>query len=159
MQLRHWRVDFDRYRYVDTPRLRDHERLGRPGADAFTHRYVRLLQRVRESGSTPICITQPTWYYRIEPGGHVLGVDMDVSAEELGSPESVEALNGVDYFHLRRMYDAIILASCKATGAHTIDLAVEAWEAADFYDFIHMNPVGLKKLGTRIAAEMKHLPW
>lgn len=163
LRLSDGRVDFDRYRYVDTPRLRDHERLGRPGADAFKQRYVRLLQRVRESGSTPICITQPTWFYRIEPGGRVLGVDTSVAAEEVYSGSvtamTVTAMNGVDYFHLRRMHDAIILASCQAVGAHTIDLAVAEWEAADFFDFIHMNPVGVKKLGARIAAGMKHLPW
>ena len=157
MGLGHTRIDLDRIAWADTPRLRDHGAVGQSHARAFEERFARLLDRVRAAGSEPVCVTQPSWYYRFDPDGRVMGADMDLSFE--GAYDSTPPINGIDYFHLRRMFDGVMLASCTSRRAPTIDLAVAAWEASDFYDFVHMTPSGARKLGRRIAAAMEGLPW
>ena len=154
--LWHTRVDFEDFRDVDAPRMRDHEVVGRVYGASFRPRFMRLLDRVRAGGSLPVCVTQPTWYYRVDENGRVSGLNADVSFEE---PIPIHEMNGLDYFLLRRALDAIILAACTSAGAPTIDLAIAAWEAEDFYDFVHMTPAGARKLGARIADVMQNLPW
>ena len=156
-QIHHDRVDFSRLHYTSAPTLPDFEPVGRSQMEAFRQRFVQLLDAVRRSGSTPVCITQPTRHFRIEPDGTVLGLDGDVSIEE--AIFDTFPINGVDYFHLRRMLDDVILSECHAAGGPTIDMAVAPWEDADFYDFVHMTPHGVNTLGRRIAAAMVNLPW
>jgi len=149
------RVDFEHLPYTSRPRWNDYDAAAGAQLSGFAQRFDRLLERVQEGGSVPVCVTQPTMFYRID-NGRVVGVDIDVSFE---APIPIDEINGMDYFYLRRRLDAIILASCRAIDAPAIDLAMAVWEPAGFYDFEHMSPVGAKQLGGRIAAAMQDLPW
>lgn len=153
--LWHTRIDFSRYAPVDAPRMRDHDAAARGPSANFRTRLGSLLNSVRKAGSVPICVTQPTWYYRVDGDGRVVGLDVDASYE---MPVASYEMNGLDYYLLRRKLDAVMLSACAAAQAPSIDLAVAQWEAADFYDFFHMTPKGVKKLGGRIADLMQHLP-
>ena len=146
-------VEGRRLRYVDTPNLQDHKAIARAQVRSFERRMAALLSLVRATGSVPVCVTQPTLYYRRTPGGGVVGVDMDVAEKPAGK------VNGVDYFHMRAVQDAAMIASCRAAGSVVIDLAADDWSDDDFIDFTHTTPRGSKKVGQRIANAMKTLPF
>ena len=146
------RVDSRRIRYVDAPNIQDHEAIGRAQVRGFEWRMAALLSLVRATGSVPVCVTQPTMYYRRTPGGGVVGVDFEIAAIPAGK------INGVDYFHLRAVQDAAMIASCRATGSVVIDLVADDWSDDDFIDLVHTTPRGSKKVGQRIANAMKTLP-
>lgn len=147
------RVDSRRLRYVDAPNLQDHEAIARAPVRSFERRMAALLSLVRATGSVPVCVTQPTLYYRRAPGGGVVGVDRGIAAIPAGK------INGVDYFHLRAVQDAAMIASCRAAGSVVIDLAADDWSDDDFTDLVHMTPRGTKKVGRRLADAMKTLPF
>lgn len=139
--------------YTETPNLRHHDAIARARFRGFERRMAALLQLVRTSRSVPVCVTQPTLYYRHNPAGTVVGVDFAIDTIPEGD------INGVDYFYLRLAQDTIMLSSCRAVGAPVIDLASEQWEHEDFYDLVHSTPRGAKKVGQRVAEAMKTLPF
>ena len=153
--LQHSPTNLGNLEYTEHPLLREHEALRRDSVQAFEQRVRKLLQRVRAHGSIPVCVLEPSLYYRQGIDGRVIGVAEPM--EVAGIPGGV--INGVDYFLLRRGRDAVVRASCDAIGAPTIDLVTKEWETEDFYDLMHMTPVGAKKVGKLIAASMEALPF
>jgi lysophospholipase L1-like esterase len=149
----HQPTDFRAVRWTHEPRLADHEAVGRARAEAFGERLGRLLARVKTGGSTPVCVTQPSLFYRVAADGTVTG-----TADEVKIPfVEHEAINGVDFHHLRKAQDSVMKARCAAAGAVVVDMEAAAWQESDFYDFVHMTPAGAGKLGERIAAAMAGL--
>jgi lysophospholipase L1-like esterase len=151
----HRPTDFSSVQWTQVPRLANHEAVGRERAAAFGERLAKLLTRVKASGSTPVCVTQPSLYYRVAPDGKVSGTAANI---EIPFVEH-EPINGVDYYHLKQAQDAVMKSTCEKAGAPVIDMATASWENADFYDFVHMTPAGASKLGRRIAAAMQDLPF
>jgi lysophospholipase L1-like esterase len=150
--LDHSPVDLARLRHTGVPRLPDAVALDAPSRAAFARRFEQLLSRVKSAGSTPICVTQPTAAYR--PAADV-GVDVI-----LPIPQAPEAdVNGVDAGRMLRARDDVMRRACEAAGAPFVDLGAMEWGAADFYDYVHNTPAGARKVGERLAAAVKGLPF
>lgn len=154
VRLAHKPLDVETLSYTETPNLRDHEAVARARFRGFENRMAALLQRVRESGSAPVCVTSPTLFYRRNEAGRMVGVDLAIDKIRGGG-----TINGVDYFFLRLAQDTVMLSLCRAVHAAVIDLASGEWENEDFYDLMHTTPLGAKKVGQRIAEAMKTLPF
>ena len=152
--LDHKPMDFSVQHYTEQGLIADPQALARDSTAAFAKRMADLLARVRAQGSLPICVTQPSLYYRVAATGQVQGLDMPIQFPSIEMP----VLNGVDYQRLRQLQDAALAQVCAAAGAGFIDLARMPWEAADFYDPVHNSPQGAQKVGTRIAAGLLALP-
>lgn len=149
----HRPTDFRSVRWTRAGRLADPEAAGRERAAAFGERLARLLDRVKAAGSLPVCVTQPSLYYRVAADGALEGTAEDVRLPLVEH----EPINGVDFGRLRKAQDAVMKAACAAAGAPVVDMEAAAWEEADFYDYVHMTPAGARKLGERIAAAMQGL--
>ena len=74
----HRPTDFGAVRWTREPRLADPGALGRQRAATFGDRFGRLLSLVKASGSVPVCVTQPSLYYRVSADGAVSGTAADV---------------------------------------------------------------------------------
>lgn len=151
--LMHGAVDADILRYTTTPNLRGHEALARARFRDFERRMRTLLDLVGAGNARAICVTEPSIHYRRNSAGTIEGVEMALET----IPEGV--INGVDFFHLRRWQNTIMLSACRAAGATTIDLAAAEWRGEDFYDLVHATPAGAQRVGRRIADAMSQLPF
>lgn len=150
----HQPTDFRALRYTEKGLLGVLPDEARASTVAFAGRLTELLARVHEQGSLPVCVTQPSQFYRVGAEGRVEGVDQPVTIPNVTSAP----MNGVDYYRLRKAQDQAMIATCQAAGAPVIDLASQTWETADFYDLVHNSPRGARKVGDRIAAALAALP-
>lgn len=151
--LDHERVDHLALRYTRFPNLSHHKTIAMPRVQRFARRMSALLRVVRATGSVPVCVTQPTLYHRRNGAGVLEGVALTIDNLSEG------AVNGVDYFHMRALQDAHMLAACREADSVIVDLASESWRPEEFYDLTHLTPAGATRVGLRIADVMKGLPF
>jgi lysophospholipase L1-like esterase len=59
--------------------------------------------------------------------------------------------NGLDYDASLRALDAVMAARCVQGGGHFLPVGTMPFSPADFYDGVHMNPAGARKLGRYLA--------
>ena len=110
--------------------------------DEYSNRLSILITKAKQFGCTPIIVSQPSFYYRINNENKLLGADSMVCEYE-GVP-----INGVDFYYMIRKLYTITQTICKKNNCCFIDLADrKGWQSGDFYDFVHMTPAGAKKLG------------
>jgi GDSL-like Lipase/Acylhydrolase family len=145
----HSRDDFAGPDWTTVPRQREYE-LMRNRLPAYRQRLAALLERSRRFGGEPICVTQPSRYFK-KVDGVVFG-RADVSHFPDGE------INGVDFYYLLEMMNAATLAVCRGSGAVAVDLANGvAWEDADFYDRAHNTPRGAEKIGRYLYRNLERL--
>ncbi|MEL7147566.1 MAG: hypothetical protein AAFO69_14420, partial [Bacteroidota bacterium] len=115
--------------------------------DRYKERLQRLIKLTEAMGARPIFVTQPMVSYRFGQDGTVFGIR---KRSEYGTIK----INGLDhYYFLKEMNKSID----QVAGSQylVIDLTdLNIWETDDFYDFIHMNPKGTKKLATVLARKL-----
>lgn len=120
--------------------LQDDYEFMQPRLRAYADRLRVLAEVTRDFGAEPVFVSQPSRRYRVTPGG----VEGDSRVRSYGDRE----INGVDFYHMMRRFDAVDEAVASEEGVVFIDVASHAdWEDADFYDLVHMTPRGAEKVG------------
>lgn len=149
LKIGHRHVNFEIEKWTREP-LQDGYGFMKSRLDAYAKRLGVLIDRTRDFGSIPICVTQPSRLYRIE--GNIL--------EGRASVETYDGhqFNGVDYYYMMRRLEGVTEAVCSGAKASFIDLAAETgWEDIDFYDFAHMTPRGARKVGLHLFERLRCL--
>lgn len=112
---------------------------------SFRTRLQRLLQLVAIRGGKPICVSQPSIIYRrFEDGWR--GIPSVFSARG-------RRFNGLDYRQSMLALNAAMEQDCPAAGGYYLDLESRAFDVSDFYDGVHMNAAGARKVGDYLFAE------
>lgn len=150
----HTRVDFATVRYTSEPRVAEALALDAPARAAFARRFEALLARVKAQGAVPVCVSQPTMFFRPKGEGGI-GIEGEVPIP--GAP--AHGINGVDFGRILRARDALMGRACTAAGGTYVDLGGMDWDPGDFYDYVHNTPAGARKVGERLAAAMRQLPF
>lgn len=149
-RLSHRSIDFSQHEWTHDGLLDDYEAIMRDRLAAYRSRLLALCERVHDAGGVPIFVTQPSRRYKKTPDG-VLG-----STERF--PYGGAEANGVDYYHLIRLLDAVTMQVCAERGGVCIDMAGDTqWDDDDFYDFVHNTPKGAEKVGRYLYARLAPL--
>ena len=143
----HRRIDFSRVRWVDRPVQGEYGFL-EPRLAAYADRLRVLVDKARSAGAAPIFVTQPSMQFRFTENG-VEG------RAELGDYDG-RRINGLDYYHLSRRFDAVLEVVCAERQAVFFDMAGETrWTEGDFYDNAHMTPRGARKVGLYLFERLR----
>ncbi len=142
----HTKHPFSLDEYIRTENTSGALVLAEENKQAFAKRLVYLLQQIKQMGSIPVCISQPHLYVHSSFG------------IKKGVPFAFEykgiSYNGLDYDTSINLLNHEMATLCPAQGGFYIDASSETFLPADFYDLVHMTPMGAKKLGQFIAQEM-----
>jgi lysophospholipase L1-like esterase len=140
--LTHAKIDLTKLPYTTEGLIRDttqYAMLSQRYRSNYAQRLTLLIQKIKQMGATPVCITQPMGYYMVDASGRVKGI-----ANELYYDVPV---NGVDYYYLQQAMDETLRTTAMQQQVPFIDAArLTRWEQADFYDYVHLTPQGTKKL-------------
>lgn len=111
--------------------------LSKINAEAFGDRLKLILNKIKELGATPICVTQPHRYIKIK------------NKISYGVPNILgEGFSGLDFDYSIKEINLIINNLC---GKNTIDLHNHDFSDEHFYDGIHTNEKGSIEIGNTIA--------
>lgn len=115
--------------------------------EGFRERLITLVSQIKNTGALPICVSQP----------HALAWDFGQGLVGIGQAftHDGQTYNGIDY---QRSMDGInkeMKEICIKNDGFYIDMASADFELTDYYDYIHMKPVGLAKVGSRLATEFR----
>ncbi len=149
-RLDHHHVDWKKVRYVDRPKVSDHETFMRNRITAYEQRLNHLAQRTRELNATPVFVTQVYRSYKFE-NGKILG------SSTLRSYRGVD-INGVDLYRIMDLFNNATMSVCEKNNGICIDLAKElTFEDEDFYDGAHNTPQGAKKIGRYLYTRLQNV--
>ena len=149
-EISHTTIDFGTINWTEKPLLGEYPDFMHDRLTAYAARLEQLIKRTRDFGSQPIFVTQPSREYRFN-SEQLFGVDI------ISQYENVR-FNGVDFYHMMRSMDDILLQTCKNNNVLCFDLSRDLatrWEDQDFYDFGHMTPNGAKKVGLYLYQKLK----
>lgn len=113
----------------------------------YRARVKGLIGRIREFGAEPILVSQPTAEYRFDGDRVLLPVGPD------GRPQA-------SGYAVMMAYNRALIEECRAAGAICLDAGREvAFEPCDFYDRIHFDNAGARKLAEFLYSRLKNLPF
>lgn len=148
-KIGHQGVDLSRVDWVETRRQSEYETWVGPTARAFGERIRELARLVHERDATPIFVSQPARYYRVI-GGRLEGVP------DAGQFQG-RSLTGLDFLHVMEVFDRALADAAKDTSSLYFDMSSDTrgeWDDADFYDYAHMTPSGVAKVGRYLAGRL-----
>jgi lysophospholipase L1-like esterase len=111
----------------------------------FKSRFDKLLIEAKSFGAIPICVSQPHLFTSLDNGTQVGTTNV---FEYKG-----KTYNGLDFASSLNALNNVMMASCTSAGGFFLDINAKSFLASDFYDKVHMGPVGAKKLGTYLYDE------
>ena len=114
--------------------------LAKRNTAAFAQRLAIILSQVKRMGARPICASQPHLFVSRTDGA----LKGTLKAFEYGG----RVFNGLDYHASILMLNDVMQKQCQCSGGFYIDIGAKQFEDGDFYDTVHMTPVGAAKLGT-----------
>lgn len=142
----HTKHPFSLDEYIRTENTKGALTLAEENKQAFSKRLSLVLKQIKQMGSVPVCVSQPHLYVHSSSG------------VKKGVPFAFEykgvVYNGLDYDASINLLNQEMATLCPAQGGFYIDVASQSFAPEDFYDLVHMTPVGAKKLGDLIAREM-----
>lgn len=115
----------------------------------FKSRFDKLLIEAKSFGSIPICVSQPHLFTSLDNGTQVGTANV---FEYKG-----KTYNGLDFAESLNALNNVMRASCTSAGGYFFDVNAKSFLTYDFYDKVHMRPVGAKKLGTYLYDEFVFL--
>ena len=138
-----FRLDaYDAYRLTDGA-----NGLAVDNALAFSKRLDQILTDINDMGSTPVCISQPN-LHAIQKDGKLAGVHSAFIFDGV-------TYNGLDYDQSIKLLNKAMAQRCVSKGGFYIDMASHEFSFTDFYDLVHMNPTGTKKLSNFLFTELE----
>ena len=140
-------VDFGAVQWADKP-----NRAASPAtndkARAYHSRLQKLVRRIRKFGATPILVTQRRGDMRRGAAGKLWGISAPAGQK-----------NGLDEARALTAINRETLAACAGLKLLCFDLASELdLGPADYYDRVHTNPGGARRIGMYLFEKMKDLP-
>ena len=122
--------------------------------DQNTARFHRRLERIlhfitKEYNAIPICISQP---HRLSISNHNVEKGLLDVFEYDGN-----SFNGLDFDYSLRSLNSDMKQLCTSSGGYFIDIYNKDFSDEDFYDDIHLNPIGTKKLTMHLLEELSDL--
>lgn len=146
--LGHHYEDLAKKQWTSVPRLTHHRELMAERCALYRARLDSLIERIHALGAVPIMVTQRFAVYRRTDTG-LVGVDQDFNYEGM-------SINGVDAYYMMHELNTTLLEACRAGGGICIDLAEELRiEPSDFYDFVHPNDEGTKKVADYLFVNLR----
>jgi lysophospholipase L1-like esterase len=137
----HGRVDLGDHAYVTAQVSSWLPPLAAENAGQFADRLRQLLDRIAGHGAQAICVSQPTQMSRRLADGAERGLAAS------GAYHGDRQLTGLDFAVAHRAINDAMRRVCRQHGASFIDLHGASFEAADYYDPLHMTPSGAAKVG------------
>lgn len=114
---------------------------------AYQNRIIQLINLCKAQGAQPIFITQPCMFYQIK------------STEIVGTKEPLvysKPINGVDYYYIKQQLDSTLIKTCINAKVRYINIGNDTdWSTTDFYDYVHLNPIGTHKLANKIFKQLQ----
>lgn len=149
-RINHRGFDFSKSKWTTVPLQNSYDVLLEENLRDYAERLRILIEKTRELGAMPIFVTQPVHMYRIREGV-VEGVDRQQAYKYV-------FVNGVDMYYIFKMFNEVTMSVCEEQRAICLDLASDTiWEDSDFYDFLHMPPRGIRKVGEHMFEKLKEL--
>jgi lysophospholipase L1-like esterase len=137
-----FRLDaYDAYRITDGA-----NGLAVDNAQAFSKRLDKILTDINEMGGVPVCISQPN-LHAIQHDGKLAGVHSAFVFNGM-------TYNGLDYDQSIKLLNKAMAQRCVSKGGFYIDMASREFSFTDFYDLVHMNPTGTRKLSNFLFTEL-----
>ncbi|WP_298507547.1 SGNH/GDSL hydrolase family protein [uncultured Kordia sp.] len=137
------RVDYTKEEVVNEKLLEIYDETN---LKAFKVRIQKLIDYAQSIKAIPVFVTQPTLHYKIR-NGVIFGT------EKIKYLEDKYAYNGVGYLKLLNKLNEAMKEV--ATPEFVIDFTNdETWNTVDFYDYYHMTPTGVKKLGEKLSQKL-----
>lgn len=131
-------------RYSVTKISKNTQELTKINADMFELRLKKIVSRIKQIGSEPICVTQPHRFVILKSG-------VRYGYENVFSKENTH-YSGLDFDFSLQEINKRIKKVCG--NKNTIDLYSLMFLDSDFYDFLHTTPKGSKKVGSMLAKEI-----
>lgn len=149
--ITHRKIDLHKLEYVTQGLVMDSTRydaLTLPHRAAYAQRLELLIAAAQKMNATPIFISQPAAFYVLDTQGMVHGTAHHITYDV--------PINGVDFYHLQRRMDATCKQVAQQHGVMYIDAAqLTQWTKADFYDYVHLNPMGTRKLADVLYGKLQ----
>lgn len=112
----------------------------------YSARLATILGDIRQMGARPICVTQPTRMW-IGQGETLRGLSEAFRFNGV-------AYNGLDYRASLLALNKAMEQQCTDVGGVFIDVHAREFSPGDFYDPVHMTPVGASRLAGYLFEEM-----
>jgi len=133
-------IDFSKVEWTQIPIQKDYTKLMNKRLNEYAERLTILIAKTREFGSEPIFATQPTRKYRFNKGV--------IEGIKAPFPYDSTLINGVDYYHMMKLQDRTTCLVGSKNQVTCLDMAKgNLWIDEDYYDYIHMTPSGVKRVG------------
>ena len=146
----HYRVDFALQKWTKKPINNIPDSLIQKYVNLFEYRLKILIKKANKFNSLPIFITQPARTYKFVQDS-LFGIGDTLLFKNY-------LVNGIDYYNIISKYNKAIKNVCKQNNVLFVDVfSSNNWEDSDFYDYVHMNPKGTKKLAQLIFDGTKSL--
>ncbi|MBX7206161.1 MAG: hypothetical protein K1X81_12125 [Bacteroidia bacterium] len=153
LKLLHKKTNLTQLPYTTQPLITDslqYKRLSQKYRSAYAERLVQLIQYAKQIGATAIFVTQPVGYYHITSQGRVNGVNETLYYDV--------PINGVDYYHLKQLLDDTCRKVAAQYNLPYIDVnRLAPFNPEDFYDYVHPNPTGTRKLAEVLYPELERI--
>jgi|SRR5688572_18089624 len=150
-KISHRKEPFGSWEWTTRPLVRNYQPLVAPRLDRYRKAIRLLSEETRAIGATPIFVTQSLSAYRVRQDGKVEGRSRSEKYDRW-------EINGVDYYHMMRIYWAATMEECAKSGGICIDAGNEVpWQPGDFYDVIHNTPQGAERLGVYLHEKLRDL--
>ncbi len=107
-------------------------------SDIFASNYEKIIRIIKERGAMPICVTQQALFVK-----NGKGIDK-------AFPYKDEYLNGLDLQFSLDLINKKIIEICSNENVLIADVDNNYFTESDFYDFVHHNPKGSRKLANLI---------
>ena len=134
--------------YTATQSSPDIDDLVSKNTAAFAGRLETIVSTITTRyGAKPICVSQPN-LFAIARGGRWVGL-ADVFTYD------GRKFNGLDYRQSILSLDEAMKKICTKAGGYYFDMGSVDFPVTDFYDAVHMGPVGAQALGNRLFDEMR----
>ena len=143
---------FTNENWVSEPKQSNHKEKLYNRLLTYKQRLRILCDRVESFGSKSIFVTQSRRRKYDFINGELYGIPKLTKYDDY-------YYNGVDYYHMIRLYHESLKEICEENGSIFIDLdkELEFDIKNDFYDYTHHTPSGAEKIGDYLFKKLKHL--
>jgi lysophospholipase L1-like esterase len=150
LQLRHHKLDLSKATYTQTPMLGEDFYKGYDTLmQQFTHRLRVLDSLTKTMGAKSVFVSQATNHYAFSEEG-VKGVATHFTNDRI-------VFNGMDAYYLISRTHQQIQSFCADSILFINGYDGVGFQSDDFYDYVHLNPQGARKLGLHIAQAFAQL--
>ena len=118
----------------------------------YADRLRALVDLSRDMGAMPVFVTQSIRKYRLTSNGLIEGIPREKQ------PYDGHVVSGVDLYWMMQKMNNVVEAIAREKGIPYIPLGdYRGWKDEDFYDFLHLNPSGTRKLAELMHPYLKEI--